>query len=75
MKVQLVQRGDKYFIRRYRFGFIPQYWDDWDFMWTSVMREYSKSEADATFSSCIKCTTRQKEYSKAPDTVIKSIEI
>lgn len=75
MKIELVKKGDQYFLRGYFLGFIPMYYDDYsgDNGWWFSKAYISKERGLALLQEWKYQTSERKEYKKSKEEIITSI--
>lgn len=75
MKVQIIQKHDKYFLRRYIFGFIPLYWDESESCWGFTKWEINLNTAEQNIKWWKLRAERRKKYAASKIQIVKETEI
>jgi len=76
MKIQLLERGGKYFLRTYLLGFIPLYWDDcYDGGWQPFRFDIDKVRAEELMTAWVLGYEQKSKFKSSHWKTVKSVRV
>jgi hypothetical protein len=70
MKMELVQKGDRYFLRKYFLGFIPLYYDSYDCGWWFTRCYLTEEEGVSIMQRIVSYQKYHENFLASPEKVI-----
>jgi hypothetical protein len=70
MKIELCQKGDRFFLRKYFLGFIPLYYDFFEYGWWFTRSYTSEEDAKYRMERMIEDAKYAAEFKASPEKVI-----
>lgn len=75
MKIQIIQKGDRCFLRGMFLGFIPVYWDYYSDQWSLYHYSIDYDDAETIFRRLKDKAKQKKEYKESPAKVLSEADI
>jgi hypothetical protein len=76
MKIQLIERGGKYFLKKYFLGFFPLYWDEeYDGGWQWFQFDIDESRAEELMASWVKGHVQKSRFKTSQWKTVNTIHV